>query len=152
MTPLFQKSLNTLEFPQVLRLLSKEAQSQPGASACLALLPKTDPEDVRELLTETRDAGIQTRLRGIPDLGGVTDIREIVQRAGLSGTLSCAELLAVRNVLYAASSAISWIERDSAETTSLDGYFLQISGNRFLEQKIGSSILSEDTVADAASP
>ncbi|MDR0813547.1 MAG: endonuclease MutS2 [Oscillospiraceae bacterium] len=152
MTPLFQKSLNTLEFPQVLRLLSKEAQSQPGASACLALLPKTDPEDVRELLTETEDAGVQTRVRGIPDLGGVTDIRETVQRARLSGTLSCAELLAVRNVLYAASSAIAWIERDSAEATSLDGYFLQVSGNKFLEQRIGNSILSEDAVADSASP
>ncbi|NCB32259.1 MAG: endonuclease MutS2, partial [Clostridia bacterium] len=42
-------------------------------------------------------------------------------------------------------------EEDNRET-SIDGYFFSLEGNRFLEDKIYLSILSEEEIADQASP
>ena len=56
MIDLFEKSIETLELPRVLEMLSAEASTQEGKERCLSLRPHTDPDDVERALAETTAA------------------------------------------------------------------------------------------------
>ena len=58
----------------------------------------------------------------------------------------------IAQVLRCARNVREYGVGESTEKTVLDGYFHSLSPNRFLEEKISGSILSEDEIADSASP
>ena len=53
MSELFEKSIRTLELPQVLALLADCAATLEGKERCLALRPLTDLDDVARAQEET---------------------------------------------------------------------------------------------------
>ena len=122
MTDLFEKSIQTLELPRVLELLAGQAQTEEGKDRCRALRPLTDADDVRRRLEETSAALGMIVLRGSPSLSGVRPVGASLQRADMGGALNTKELL---------------------DSEGLP---------RFLEEKISGAILSEEEIADAASP
>ena len=101
---LFEKSIETLELPQVLELLSHEAVTDEGKERALALRPLTDSEDVERALAETSAAVDLVSLRGAPYFGGVKPVRASLQRADMGGSLNTRELLEVAPVLRCARS------------------------------------------------
>ena len=66
MSELFDKSIRTLELPQVLQLLSEQAVSPEAKELALAVRPETDYEDVLRLLDQTDGARAMIVLRGAP--------------------------------------------------------------------------------------
>ena len=53
-----QKALQILEFDKVIQLLAKQATSSAGREKCLALLPSSDPEEIRQAQQDgTKDWG-----------------------------------------------------------------------------------------------
>jgi len=149
MNPLYEKSISTLELPAVLGMLSDCAISQEAKERCCALLPVCDPDDVQELQNETSAACRLVTLKGTPSFADVKDITLSLDRADRGGCLTTAELLRVAGVLRSARLVKSYA--DGAESTCLDNLFFDLTGNRYLEDKISASILSEDEIADAAS-
>ena len=147
----FEKSLNTLELPAVLEMLASQAVSAPAKEHCLQLQPSTDRAEVGRRLTETDDARKMMVLKGSPAFSGLTDIRPLLNRAELGGTLSPAELLSIAALLRSARGTKAYFIEDNAGTTSLDSLFKALYENRYLENKIFDSILSEDEIADNAS-
>ncbi len=152
MTPLFEKSIETLELPRVLALLAEEAVTQEGRERCLALRPLAVQNDVSRLQRQTSAAFDLLVKHGTPSLSGVKPVAMALQRADRGGALNTRELLDIAQVLRCARNVREYGGGSGEAKTVLDGYFESLTANRFLEDKITGSILSEDEIADAASP
>lgn len=151
MTNLFEKSIQTLELPKVLTLLADQAVTEEGKERALALRPMTDEDDVARALAETTAAVNMTALRGSPSFSGVRPVAASLQRADMGGALNTRELLDIAAVLRAARSAREYATGDGGKTC-IDHLFASLTANRFLEDKITSSIVGENELSDAASP
>ena len=152
MTELFEKSIRVLELPQLLERLSQKAVSEAAKERALRLTPSTDADDVRRLQDETDAARALIGLRGSPSFSGVKDVREALARAERGGMLNPRELLTIAGLLTNSRRVREYYEANQGEGTVLDRMFDSLHANRFLEDKITTSILSEDEIADAASP
>ena len=152
MTELFEKSIRVLELPQLLERLSQKAVSEAAKERALRLTPSTDADDVRRLQDETDAARALIGLRGSPSFSGVKDVREALARAERGGMLNPRELLTIAGLLTNSRRVREYYEADQGEGTVLDRMFDSLHANCFLEDKITTSILSEDEIADAASP
>lgn len=151
MSELYEKSILKLELDQVLTLLSQCAGSAEGKSACLQLRPTSDLEDVRSLLEETTAASELCTRKGNPVFGDVTDVSASLERADRGGTLQPSELLHIAGVLRCARNIKAYISDDEPETV-LNPLFSALTPNKYLEDRIFGAILSEEEIADNASP
>ena len=149
MSELFEKSMATLELPQVLALLADCAATLEGKERCLALRPLTDLDDVARAQEETSVAVKMLILRGSPGFSGVKPVSASLQRADMGGSLSTRELLDIASVLRCARGARDY--GDSEEKTVISHLFRSLTPNRFLEDSITNSILGEEEIADSAS-
>ena len=151
MLKLYEKSLHKLELGEVLSMLADCAGSQEGKEACRNLLPTADLEEVVILLNETTAASDLCTQKGNPSFAGVTNVAPALERAQRGGTLHPTELLAIAGVLRCTRTVKSYVSDDEKETV-LDPLFRMLSPNKYLEDKIFGAILSEEEIADNASP
>ena len=151
MSELYEKSLLKLELDKVLEMLSACAGSTEGKAACLRVRPLSDLEDVQALLDETTAASDLCTRKGNPVFGDVTDVSAALERADRGGTLQPAELLRIAGVLRCARNIKGYVSEDEKKTV-LDPLFAALTPNKFLEDKIFGAILSEEEIADNASP
>ena len=152
MSELFEKSMRTLELPRVLAMLAEQAVSDEAKRRCAQTRPETETEEVLRLLDQTDAARDMIGLRGSPSFSGVKPVREALDRADRGGGLNTRELLTIAGLLSAARHTREYFNGDAAEKTAIDHLFLSLHGNRFLEDRIKSVILDEDTISDNASP
>ena len=150
MSELYEKSLQKLELPQVLQLLSACAGSIGGKEACLRLSPTTDLEKVELLLQQTTAASDLCDRKGNLVFGDVTDVSASLERAERGGTLQPKELTRIAGVLRCARTTRGYVSEDD-EKTVLDSLFSALTPNKYLEDRIFGAILSEDEIADTAS-
>ena len=148
----YERSIQILELPQVLDLLAAQAVTEEGKRRALALRPETDREEVALRLKETTAAVDRMVLRGSPALSGIRPVAGSLQRADMGGSLNTRELLDIAAVLAAARSAAAYGETDGDQRTPLDHLFRALRANRFLEDKIVTSIVGDGELADSASP
>ena len=151
MTELYEKSLRKLELDRVLEQLAAYANSDEAKARCLALEPQTDVDEIRVLQGQTGAACRLIDLKGSPSFHELKEIAPSLERADRGGSLNPTELLRIAAVLRCIRNAKAYYNGDYAQTV-LDVYFQELSPNRYLEEKIGACILSEDEIADAASP
>ena len=151
MSELYEKSLVKLELDQVLELLAACAGSQGGKEACLRLRPTSDLEDVEHMLQETTAAADLCTRKGNPVFGDVTDVSASLERADRGGSLQPIELLRIAGILRCTRTIKGYVAEDEKETV-LDPLFRALSPNKYLEDKIFGAILSEEEIADNASP
>ena len=151
MTELFEKSIRVLELPRVLALLEQKAVSDAAKEKARSLEPSTDIDEVRRLLDETDAAREMILLKGSPSFSGVKDVSEALARAERGGMLNTRELLNIASLLLNARRAKEY-PPERVESSALDRMFHSLHGNRYLEEKISTSIIGEDELADSASP
>ena len=151
MSELYEKSLKKLELDQILGLLADCAGSQEGKEACLGLRPTSDLEDVQAMLDETSAASDLCTRKGNPNFGDVKDVTASLERADRGGSLQPKELLGIAGVLRCARNIKAYASEDE-KTTILDTLFAALTPNKYLEDKIFGAILSEEEIADNASP
>ena len=151
MSVLYEKSLHKLELDQVLALLADCAGSSEGKAACLAIQPSSDLEEVRMLLAQTTAASNLCTQKGNPVFSDVSDINSALERADRGGSLQPAELLRIAGVLRGARTMKSY-RTDADAPTVLDDMFRALTPNKYLEDRIFGAILSEEEIADTASP
>ena len=151
MSELYEKSLLKLELDQVLVLLSECAGSRGGKEACLKVRPTSDLEDVQVLLEQTTAASDLCTKKGNPVFGDVTDVSASLERADRGGSLQPVELLRIAGVLRCARNIKGYVSEDD-KATVLDALFNALTANKYLEDKIFGAILSEEEIADNASP
>ena len=148
----FEKSLSTLELPAVLEMLAAEAVGETAKENARELRPATDTAEVKRRLDETTAAKTMMVVRGSPSFSGVKDVRHSLERADLGGALNTTELLDIARVLQCARLVRGYVADDTVGKTSIDHLFYALRANKFLEEKINSSITGEDEIADGASP
>lgn len=147
----YEKSLQTLELPAVLALLAAQAVSETARAQAMALRPSGDRAVVATRLGETSAAASMMVVKGSPSFSGVKDVRAALQRADMGGALNTRELLDIAGVLQAARCVRSYGTGERQDKTSIDYLFSALQANRFLEEKIFTSITGEDEIADSAS-
>ena len=150
MSELFDKSIRTLELPAVLRMLAEQTNSAEARERALATVPQTDEEDVGHLQDETDAARDMIGLKGSPAFSGIKPVAESLYRADHGGALNTRELLDIAGVLRCARRVRDYFN-DDGKKTAIDYLFCALRGNRFLEDRIFTSILEEDVIADNAS-
>ena len=151
MSALKEKSLAKLELLQVLELLAECAGSQEGKEACLHLRPVSDLDDVQLLLDQTTAASDLCTRKGNPGFSEVRDVSASLERAERGGALQPKELLHIAGVLRCARTIRSYLPEDD-KATVLDELFRALTPNKYLEDRIFGAILSEEEIADNASP
>lgn len=150
MCDLTEKSFQKLELNGVLQMLADQASSEEAKEQCLALRPLHDVDDIRQLQAQTTAACRLVVQKGSPSLSGIKDVSASLARADRGGSLSAGELLKIAAVLRVARTVKNYAETDAVSSV-LDPYFMELMGNKYLEDKINNSILSEEEIADAAS-
>ena len=88
--------------------------------------------------------------KGAPGFHELKPVAASLERADRGGCLTPVELLRIAGVLRCIRNVKAYYSEDG-EPTVLDVYFQELSPNRYLEEKITNSILSEEEIADAAS-
>ena len=151
MSELYERSLYKLELDKVLEQLAACAGSENGKEVCRNLRPVSDLEDVQQLLDETTAASDLATRKGNPSFAGVTDVSAALERADRGGCLQPAELLRIAGVLRCARNVKSYCDEEE-KATVLTPLFQALSPNKYLEDRICGAILSEDEIADNASP
>ena len=136
----------------MLERLAGCAVTDEGRERCLALRPMTDLDDVERAQKETSAAVKMLILRGTPGFSGIRPVAASLQRADMGGSLNTRELMDIARVLGAARSVKDYGDGDSDKKTVIDYLFRSLHPNRFLEDKITTSIVGDGELADSASP
>ncbi len=146
---LYEKSMNTLEFPSVLSLLEAEAISDAAKEKAHSLFPADSLYEAERRMRETTAAKKMISVKASPSFAGVKDIGASLSRADMGGMLNTRELLDIAGVLRASRTVKAYADGDMR--TDIDYLFASLQPNKFLEEKITNSITSEDEIADSAS-
>ena len=148
------RSERLLEYPKILALLAERANSEGAKAMALALRPEEYSEDADRLQALTEAAVKISAKRGSPSFRMLKDVSPAIARVELGGVLSMRELLEIKGVLSCARTVKDYYfaDKTEGESTPLDLTFELLRTNRYFEEKIGNAILSEDEMADNASP
>lgn len=149
-----QKVLRTLEYNKIIDLLTEKADSEPGRKLCRELIPSTDLQEIREAQKETRDALSRLFKVGSTSFGSNRDLGFSIKSLEIGSTLSASELLKIASLLDNVSRIKTYGKKDREDTPddSLDPYFEQLTPLTQLANEINRCILSEEEIADDASP
>ena len=149
-----EKALKTLEFYKIIDQLTSYASTPLGKDMCRSLVPMDDLMAIRKAQKETSDALTRILQKGSVSFSGVKDIRDSLLRLQVGASLGIVELLNISSLLNAAARAKSYGGRDipEDEQDSLDPRFSQIDPLVSLNREIQRCILSEEEIADDASP
>ncbi|MBE6629829.1 MAG: endonuclease MutS2 [Ruminococcaceae bacterium] len=147
-----ERTKNTLEYDKVLAMLAACAPTVGARELALALLPDDDEQTVERRLARTGDAMALLSDKGMPSFGHVKDPADALERAGKGATLTTRELLDVGNILRTARGLSEYSRTNRHFETVLDEIFERLMPDRKLEDKIYRAIISEETIADEASP
>ncbi|MDR1692160.1 MAG: endonuclease MutS2 [Oscillospiraceae bacterium] len=153
MTELTDKSIVTLELPKVLETLASFAVSDEAKERCLALRPALTLREATERLLQTGAARAMLETRGAPALSGIRPVAPALQRTQMGGVLNTRELLDIASVLRAARTARAYHSSGArGAATAIDTLFARLTGDKQLEDRITGCILSEEEIADHATP
>ncbi len=145
------KTLTTLEFDKICAMLADCAPTEGARDLAMRLMPSGDTVEVLRRLHRTTDAKRLCDVKGMPPFGSIKDVSAACERAAKGAMLSTRELLDICRLLRAARQLQEYAQNNKPFETTLDELFERLLPNRFLEDKIARSILSEDMIADEAS-
>jgi len=149
-----EKVLNTLEYNKIIALLEDKADSAPGKKLCRELLPSTNLEEIRKNQLLTGDALSRLFQKGGTSFGSNSDLGFSVKSLEIGSTLSILELIRIASLLDNVSRIKTFgkKEREDSPDDSLTEYFEQLTPLTQVANEIRRCILSEDEIADDASP
>ena len=148
------KVLTTLEYTKIIDLLTEKADSEPGKKLCRELVPSTDLSAIRTAQRETKDALARLFRIGSTSFGSNRDLGFSIRSLEIGSSLSMSELLKLASFLDNVSRIKTYgkKEREDLPNDSLDAYFEGLTPMTQLANEINRCILSEEEMADDASP
>ncbi len=149
-----EKVLHTLEYTKIIGMLAEKATSGPGRAMCRELKPGTDLEEIQLAQQQTADALSMLFARGSTSFGGTSDLSLAMRSLEVGSSLSAPELLRIARLLENVSriKAYGRGPKDEEKETSLSGFFQALEPLSLLCGEINRCILSEEEIADDASP
>lgn len=149
-----KKVLHILEYDKIIDRLAERASSEPGTLMCKRLRPMTDKELIDKAQCETEDALNRLFKKGSTSFGGNRNLQFALKSLEVGSSLSSSELLHIAGLLENVARIKSYgkHDRDDAPADSLDPYFEELEPLTRLSEEIRRCILSEEEMADDASP
>jgi DNA mismatch repair protein MutS2 len=149
-----EKALRILEYNKIIEMLADKASSEPGKELCKKLTPMTNINEIETAQQQTADAFLRLIKGGRIHFSGNYDITFSVKSLEIGSALSANELLKIAASLACATraKAFSRNEHDDDVTDSLQVYFSNLEPLTQLQNEINRCIISEEEMADDASP
>ena len=147
-----QRDLRALELDKILDMLAGETGCEDAAHLARQLRPETSLPLVQRLVDETDDACRLMAGFGSPSFGQIANVTNALRRAEAGACLSLTEFLRIGETLRVIRSLKEWRTHCEGVSTCLDDRFSVLVPNKYLEEKISSIIVSEEEIADTASP
>lgn len=146
------KHAKALELDKVLQRLAEFTSCEDAREAALNLRGETNLELARALMNQTAGAHALLARFGGPAFEGLKNVDASLSRAKAGGVLSAKELLDVGGVLRSIRALSQWRASNAGVPSVLDPLFNVLKPNGFLENAIFNAIISEEEIADSASP
>ena len=146
------KHTKALELDKILEMVAGECSSADGAELARALTPVHTAGEVQWLLQEIDAAFVAMAKYGAPSFYGMKNVTNPLRRAQAGGGLGLRELLDIGATLRTIRGLTQWWSKSESVRTALTGRFQVLAPNKYLEEKIFTCIVSEEEVADNASP
>lgn len=147
------KSLKILEFDKILERLSLYTESPSVKKRIEELVPYPTLALAREAQRETTEAVTTTlKLGGPPVNLSVAEVTKYVRLAERNGMLHTKELMQISRMLYVARRMKAYLSETAEECRKLLELAEGIITVKALEDRINTCIVSEDEIADDASP
>lgn len=146
------KHYKALELDKILQKLSELTSCEDAREKAFELTPSFGLFEVQEQMKQTEDAFILSGRFGTPSFGSIKNPMSALRRGEAGGVMSTLELLRVAETLRVIRSVKEWRSKSASVETSLNLLFDMLSPNKYLEEKITTAILSEEEIADNASP
>lgn len=147
-----KKGLKVLEYNKIIELLSSQAGSEMAKEKLKALTPSDNAAEIREYLAETTEAVSVIVRKGSLPVGQIYDIKNAMHLARKGGSLTMRQLLQVLYNLKVASNVVTFLKSDLPPLPIINGMAEVIVTFPRLAERIYRCILSEDEMADSASP
>ena len=148
---LLERTLALLDFGAVRDALTDACHLEAGRERLKTLVPSFSYDEVLHLCAMTASARRLSDEKGAPSLFAAKNMPDIVLRAEKGAVLTPKELLQIAGMLACADSTRAYGAALAAEDPLYD-LFCLLEGERTLEQEIRAAILSEEQIADRASP
>ena len=146
-----QRHLRAVELDKILQMLARETACKEAEELALAIGPETSLTAVEKMLQETDDAYVLMARFGSPSFGGLCSMENALRRAQAGAALLPSELLRLAALLRTLRGILDWRSRSEGVSVSIGWRFECIQPNKYLEEKIFTSIVNEEEIADAAS-
>ena len=149
-----EKVLKILEFNKILASLSDRATSAPGKSLCTALAPMDELYDIEKAQDETASALMYLLRKGSISFGSNRDFSTCFRALSIESALTAGELLHLASFLENVDRVRRYrvFEKDAPEEDALRDVFDALYPVPDLLREIRHCILSEEEIADDASP
>lgn len=154
---MYEKSLKTLEYDKIIKLLSEETESQLGFDYANTLKPSTDKREIEKWIKETDEALRLVLKRGNPPLYGVKPIQKEIKRTQIGGSLSPEGLLKIAETLRCSNALKKYLsdtlkEDEDSNFHNIQSMIESLSTFDSIEKSIYKAIISENEISDDASP
>lgn len=148
------KVLKTLEYTKILDMLLKYTASTMAKELVHNLTPMSDLNEITLAQKNTSDALSRIFRKGSLSFSGIHDIGASLKRLEVGSTLGAVELLHISSNLDATLRVKSYGRNEALEEVadSLEEMFATLEPLTPLNNEIRRCILSEDEIADDASP
>lgn len=146
------KYYTTLELNKILEKLSKECSNEKSKQMALDIEPCSNFTTVKEELDKTSQAFELSVRFGTPPFLSFKDVCPSLKRASSGGILSLKEMLQILQMLNQISMLFDWYKHCEEVQTELDYLFSRLMPNKYLQNRLEISILTEDELSDSASP
>jgi DNA mismatch repair protein MutS2 len=147
-----QRHRAALELDKILQRLAEFAACSDAKKRIMKLEPETELFAAKVLIEQTADAHTLLARFGSPSFGGLINVENALSRAQAGGVLNMRELLDIASVLSSVRGLVQWRSSNKGVESILDIYFDALTPDKDLEEAILSAILSEEEMADNASP
>jgi len=146
-----ERTAKGLEWSLICEQLAGYASFSAGKELARRLQPSNDLQEVRRLLEETREARVLLSTRDL-HLGGVFDVRSLVDQAERGKILVPSQLLDIRSTLQRAHTIRQAITRAAEQFPVLADWVYQMEPCEHVADEIGRAIDEQGEVVDEASP
>jgi len=146
------RSLERLEWPDLLARLAAEARSARGRARLEHDPFAASPDQARHWLRETAEARALVAGGLEPALGGPHEVDGVLARAAKGGSLGAAELLALGAAARAVAATRSFFARRTQDAPALAGEADALSDTASLAGAVEAALDRDGSVRDSASP
>lgn len=147
------KHMKTLELDKVLSRVSEFAVCDDAGNLIKNIIPETSFLSAKNELDKTDEAYRLTALNSAPPFSNCKNIENALSRAKVGSVLQPAELLNIASVLKTVREVKKWYDNSELkpDNSVLKESFDQLYPNKYLEEKITFTVISEEEISDNAS-